>query len=356
MEDNLIDPLLFRKSLRDWYFGRKRDLPWRRTKDPYKILVSEVMLQQTQVQTVIPYYNRWIERFPNIKTLAFATVDEVLTLWEGLGYYNRARNLHATARDILEKHNGAVPASHQTLLRLPGIGKYIAGAVASIAFNQRVPAVDVNIRRVLARLYCRNTTEKEFELLNLHLMGRGDASDFNQSLMELGALVCVSRPPRCTDCPVISYCRAGSEGLQERFPAEKKARKVEEICTVLGILMDSKKKIYIQKRPQAGLFAGLWEFPGGKVKAKETPEEALHRELWEEVGIKIRISRREEVVRHAYTRFRVELIPFLCLLEGNTFPKPKAREFRWVLSEELTRFAFPAANRKVIKRLIKDIS
>ncbi len=351
VKDNTIDPLQFRPALLDWYIERERNLPWRQTKDPYKILVSEIMLQQTQVLTAIPYYNRWIKRFPDIKTLAYATMDEVLTLWEGMGYYNRARNLHKTARLILENHGGFVPASYKNLLNLPGIGKYTAGAVASIAFNQRVPAVDANVRRVLSRLYCRNATEEELSRLSLHLLGEGPASDFNQAFMELGALVCISGNPRCGNCPVSAFCEANSNGVQEQFPTEKKRKKVEEVRTVVGILMDHEKKIYIQKRPQEGLFAGLWEFPGGKVGPKETPEKALQRELKKEMGIRITISRREETVRHTYTRFRAELTPFLCLLNGPPFPRLKDREFQWVLSEELSRFAFPAANRKIIKRL-----
>ena len=347
------NPASFRKALLAWYGENKRDLPWRRTKDPYKILVSEIMLQQTQVDTVIPYYRRWMKRFPTVQKLAGASLDEVLSLWEGMGYYSRARNLHRAARAIVEIHGGKVPDSLDALLSLPGFGKYTAGAVASIAFQQSVPAVDANVRRVFARLHAHNATEKEFEDWGILLMGESSPSDFNQALMELGALICVSKSPRCGRCPVAADCAAFNEGRQEEFPAGKKRTEIREIRAVLGIII-KKGKVYIQKRPPEGLFAGLWEFPGGKVGAKESPEKALSRELREELGAKVEIAAREESVRHAYTRFRVVLSPFLCVMKGKGLASPEGREHRWVKPEELQKFAFPAANRKIIQRLLED--
>lgn len=343
----------FRKNLLDWYHIEERDLPWRRTKDPYKILVSEVMLQQTQVETVIPYYNRWMEQFDSVNKLAAASLDEVLNLWEGLGYYTRAKNLHRAAQEIIVKYRGRFPESFRELIKLPGIGKYTAGAVASIAFNQAVPAVDANVRRVISRLLCSYPPPQKLWDIAQSLIDKNSPADFNQAMMELGALICISKNPRCKICPVSSYCEAYKKCAQEQFPPKRKPQKTEEIRAVLAILVDN-GRIYIQKRPLGGLWGGLWEFPGGKIEPGETAEEALYREIREELGVEIIIIGREKSIRHAYTRFRVILYPYLCQRKDNAPLTPQAAELRWVLLEELSRFAFPAANRKIIQVLKND--
>ena len=314
------------------------------------------MLQQTQVETVKPYYKAWMKTFGSIKKLAGASLDEVLLLWEGMGYYSRARNLHLTARKIVKKYNGKIPCSYKDLLDLPGIGKYTAGAVVSIAFDQPVPAIDANVRRVLSRLFCLSPSlgnDKKYWELAVNLMGSASPSEFNQAMMEIGALVCIAKNPRCPDCPVRSYCKAYSKGIQARYPAIEKPKKVEEIEVVLGIIFND-NMIYVQKRPPQGLFAGLWEFPGGKVEPGESPEEALHRELKEELGVKIRIVRNGKSIRHNYTRFKVLLRPFICVSQKKFSPKSFNDEYRWVLRNELKNHAFPAANRKIIRTLLKE--
>ncbi len=346
----------FRKGLLSWYKVQKRDLPWRKTKDPYKILISEIMLQQTQVETVIPYYKAWMKKFNTIKKLAAASLDEALILWEGMGYYSRARNLHLTAKEIVKNYNGKIPNSYEDLLHLPGIGKYTAGAIASIAFNEPVPAIDANVRRVLTRLFCLSPSlanDKTFWELALNLMATASPSEFNQAMMEIGALICIAKNPRCPNCPVRSCCKAFSKGTQARYPAIRKPKKVEEIEVVLGIIFNN-NMVYIQKRPPQGLFAGLWEFPGGKVKPGESPEKALHRELKEELGEKVRIISNGKSIRHNYTSFKVLLHPFICSTQKRFSPGSRKREFRWISREDLKNYAFPAANRKIIRTLKEE--
>tara|TARA_B100000315_G_scaffold121803_1_gene111646 strand:+ start:742 stop:1821 length:1080 start_codon:yes stop_codon:yes gene_type:complete len=345
----------FRKSLLKWYKAQKRDLPWRKTKDPYKILISEIMLQQTQVETVIPYYKAWMKKFNTIKKLAVASLDEVLMLWEGMGYYSRARNLHLTAKEIVKNYNGKIPDSFEDLLHLPGIGKYTAGAIVSIAFNKPAPAIDANVKRVLTRLFClspSSSKDKTFWELALNIMVTASPSEFNQAMMEIGALICVAKNPRCPNCPVRSYCKAYSKGMQTRYPAIRKPKKVEEIEVVLGIIFNN-NMVYIQKRPPQGLFAGLWEFPGGKVEQGESPEKALHRELKEELGEKVRIISNGKAIRHNYTRFKVLLHPFICSARKRFSPGSRKGKFRWISREELKNYAFPAANRKIIRTLME---
>ncbi len=348
----------FRKALLNWYRAQKRNLPWRGAKDPYKILVSEVMLQQTQVQTVIPYYKKWMKEFGSIKKLAGASLDKVLLLWEGMGYYTRARNLHQAAREIEKKYGGEVPRSYEMLLTLPGVGTYTAGAVASIAYNKRVPCVDANTRRVLSRVYClrpSSLAEKKLQKIALDLMGKASPADFNQALMEVGSLICVAGNPRCDICPINKLCQAASRGAQNQYPSNQKRKKIEEIKVALGIIIRN-GNLFVQKRPSHGLFAGLWEFPGGKIESGETPDKALIRELKEELGAKVKILSKGKTIQHSYTRFRVKLHPFLCGINGKISLKEKQSECRWISIEDMNSFAFPAANRKVFQNLMKDKS
>ncbi|MBU2489123.1 MAG: A/G-specific adenine glycosylase [Proteobacteria bacterium] len=343
--------------LADWFDAHGRDLPWRRTRDPYAVWVSEIMLQQTRVETVIPYYHAWLERFSDVAALARATDDEVLKVWEGLGYYRRALNLARAARLIVAAHGGRVPEDHAALLALPGVGAYTAGAVASFACNQPRPAVDGNVKRVLARLLlvngslsgpaaARHLAESARALIPL-----GRARSFNQGLMELGALIC-RNPPRCPDCPVRSFCEAARQGVQAEIPVREKRPAVTPLSVAAGVLVED-GKILVQKRPAMGLMPGLWEFPGGKLEPGETTGQALAREFSEELDLAISVGRKIAVIRHAYTRFSVTLHAFFCrLVPPGQDPRPTAAdEIRWVRPGELSSLAFPAADVELIRLL-----
>ncbi len=253
------------KSLNHWFINHQREMPWRKTKDPYLIWVSEVMLQQTQVDTVIPYYLRFCERFPTMETLASSSLEEVLTLWRGLGYYRRAENLHKGVKKIVHEHKGCFPDSLKDLAGIPGIGAYTAGAILSIAFNQPVAAVDGNVMRILARQFAisedigRSKAVKVFEKLVLELM-EGEPSVFNQAMMELGALICTPRNPNCPQCPVKSECQAYAQGNPEAYPVKSKKEKPAEE-TYVALILKKGKTYHMEKRPDQGLLANLWGFP-----------------------------------------------------------------------------------------------
>ncbi len=335
-----------------WYDHHRRKLPWRKTSDPYKIWVSEVMLQQTTVPAVLPYYRNWIRLFPDIRTLARARPQQVLKAWEGLGYYERARNLHRAARLISAGPIAAIPQTYEELSALPGFGPYTTAAVLSIAFGQPYPVLDANIRRTMMRVLAikKNPdarTEKRVSCELARLMPGEDPGKFNQAMMELGALVCRPRNPRCLLCPVRRFCRAYERGEQEVIPPPRK-RIYSGIDSVVGIIWKS-GRVLIQKRPASGLLAGLWEFPGGKRKRGETLEEALHRELREELGVQVRTSRFFLKVRHAYTRFLVTLYAFECRLANS--PRLKRSSHRWVALPDLKRYPFPSGSAKIVRFL-----
>ena len=348
-----VSPLLLK-----WFHKNARDLPWRRTKDPYAIWVAEIMLQQTQVDTVEPYYHRFLNQFPTVRQLARARLDTVLKLWEGLGYYSRARNLHMAAKTVIRDHDGNVPQTKQALLSLPGIGRYTAGAIASIAFNEDEPVVDGNVIRVLCRLFRirenpkSGTVQKQLWHLAEELLPSGRAGTFNQALMELGATVCSPRKPNCDACPLRKICSAKKHNEQEKLPrrAERKPLPRQEV--VVAVIY-KKGRILIDKRKPDGLLGGLWEFPGGKIEDGESLTAALKREVREELGITIRIKRPLITVQHAYSHFSVTLHAFECTHASGT---PKCRtcvDCKWIYPKQLKKFAFPAANKKIFAVLQK---
>ena len=347
----------FQTSLLRWYHTHRRDLPWRKTHDPYKILVSEIMLQQTQVQTVIPYYHRWIKTFPTFRSLAAAPLNKVLKNWEGLGYYSRARNLQALSKTVITQHSGRLPDADDELKALPGIGRYTAGAVLSIAFQKRAPLVDGNVARVFSRYFgirqdiaLAKTQERLWQLAG-KLVPRRNPGDYNQALMELGATLCAPRAPDCLHCPLKRNCMALRLGLQEKLPVRKRRKITPHFHIGAGVIWH-RGKILISQRPLKGLLGGMWEFPGGKQERGESLRQTVRREIQEELGIDVAVGRKIVEVDHAYSHFKITLHAYQCLYQSGRPQTLEVKAWKWVKPEALKKFAFPAANRPVIRILL----
>jgi A/G-specific adenine glycosylase len=341
-----------RLKLLAWYDRNRRDLPWRRTQDPYAIWVSEIMLQQTQVETVIPYYRRFLERYPTVETLARAEIGDVLKVWENLGYYARARNLHRAARQVVELSRGLIPDQMGELLRLPGIGRYTAGAILSIAFGKDVTAVDGNVRRVISRL-CALTDpiddeplREEIESAVGALLAKRDPGRFNQALMELGALCCTPTSPDCPVCPLQEDCRARLQGLEGRLPVRKAKKPVPHRQVVAAVVRDGQGRLLLVQRPARGLLGSLWKFPGGILDSGEAPEAGLVRLVQAELAIAVRVGSPVAAVDHAYTHFRITLTAFACSLLAGT---PAGPAWRWTNQAELEALPLSRADRRIAR-------
>ena len=349
----------FSTRLLAWYGQNKRDLPWRRDAyDPYRVWISETLLQQTQVATVIPYYERFLARFPTVQSLASAPIDDVLKTWEGAGYYARAHNLHRAAKEIAGRFGGEIPRTVGELLTLPGIGRYTAGAVASIAFNQNAPILDGNVMRVLCRYFNvaddvrKSETQKELWALSESLIPRGRAGDFNQAMMELGAMVCTPRNPSCKVCPLKRTCIAKKLGVQEQRPVKAAKKKIPHRQIGVGVIWKG-KQILIARRFDDDMLGGLWEFPGGKRERGESIEECVKREVKEELGIVVRVEEEFAIVQHAYSHFSITMHAFNCRYVSG---RPRAigcAAWKWVKPSELTQYAFPTANKKIINAMAR---
>jgi A/G-specific adenine glycosylase len=346
----------FSEIILAWYALHARVLPWRGNPDPYATWVSEIMLQQTRVEAVIPYFERWMKRFPNVFELAAASEQEVLSLWEGLGYYGRARNLFKTARILVEDHAGQLPHDLTALRNLPGIGRYTVGAIASMAFGLDVPTLDGNLRRVFARVFDVSTPADSpqgeqilWGLAEEHLP-RGHAGDFNQALMDLGATLCLPRNPACPLCPLVGLCKACRLGNQEHRPVLKRKAKNPHF-TVTAAVLERGGRILLAKRPSKGLLGGMWEFPGGKLERGETLEQCLVREIREELSAEIQVGTEIGIYQHAYTHFRITLHAYFCeLIVGE--PKPvQAAELAWVEPDELGNYPMGKVDRLIAQQL-----
>lgn len=342
----------FRGRLRAWYRSRRRPLPWRAGRDPYRIWVSEIMLQQTTVRAVVPYYERWIALFPDVRALARAPLRKVLKAWQGLGYYARARNILRAAKIIVAEHGGRLPEDPKILRRLPGFGPYTTAAVASLAFDRPCPVLDANVRRVVMRLLDLREepgagTDRRIRTWLEATCPRRRAGDFNQAMMEFGALVCKPRSPRCLSCPVLDACGAAAAGVQELIPPPKRTR-LKKIEAVLAIVR-KEGRVLIQKRAETGLLAGLWEFPGGKREPGESRLGALRREVLEELDAEVLSARFLTRVSHAYTHFQVTLYAYECRLDRDP-PAVRGRRV-WTTLRGLHAYPLPSGNVKVVKFL-----
>ncbi len=336
--------------LLDWYRKNGRDLPWRGENNPYAVWVSEIMLQQTRVDTVIPYFEKWMRIFPSVEDLASASEQDVLNAWEGLGYYSRARNLHKTARILVTEHDGKLPQDPNALRPLPGIGRYTAGAIASIAFGLDEPVLDGNLRRVYTRLFDvsefadSSSGEKILWGLAAEHLPKGGAGDFNQALMDLGALICLPRNPRCQLCPLLNECQSFRNGTQEERPVLKPKKDTPLHIHAAGVIINQ-GKVLLAQRPREGLLGGMWEFPNGRVK--DDPAEDIESVLDAEYRLRVKKGEQLGVVKHAYTHFKVTEHVFRCKLVS----KSKNGKLKWVQLKELEDYPMGKIDRQIANML-----
>lgn len=340
-----------------WYEKNKRPLPWRSTSDPYAIWLSEIMLQQTQAEAVIPYYRRFLERFPTIEDLARAPLEAVLKMWEKMGYYSRARHLHQTARLLVSLHGGRFPENPDDLKALPGIGLYTAGAILSIAFGKPVPAVDGNVKRVLSRLFSVDSplnlgsTRRILHALAEKLVPIGEPGRFNQALMELGALLCRPKTPQCPDCPLRSICLAYRGNCQQRLPVSGKKTKRPHREAVAAVILGPEKRILLIQRPASGFLGGLWTFPGGMICPGETLTEALEKRCREELNISISVGKPLMTLQQAYSHFHLTLHVFQGTIPSGVTGFPAQDRRRWATSAEVRGLPFSGAELRILEAL-----
>jgi A/G-specific adenine glycosylase len=345
-----------RSRLAGWYQTHRRALPWRETPDPYGIWVSEVMLQQTRVDTVIPYYLRFMARFPTVAALAAADLQAVLKLWEGLGYYARARNLHRAAAQVVAEHCGILPEDHAALRKLAGIGDYIAAAVMSIAFGRPCAVVDGNVKRVLSRLFMvdapvnRHDAYALFERKAGTLLDPGDPGRHNQAVMELGALVCRPRQPLCGECPVGDFCRAYQAGRVAAYPKRIRKPPVPTRASAAGVIRKGGEVLIVQIPPE-GLLGGLWEFPGGRVDRGESAEAACIRHIRGKTGLSVEAAEHLGRIRHAYTHFKVVADLFLFRWQAGSVRLDGPADYRWVRPDALAGYPLPRTHHKFMPLL-----
>jgi A/G-specific adenine glycosylase len=339
-----------------WFRKNQRTMPWREAPLPYFIWVSEMMLQQTQVDTVIPYFHRFIAAFPTVQSLAAAPQQDVLKLWEGLGYYSRARNFHKAAIIITNEFNGELPTTYEDLQKLPGIGPYCAAAIASIAFEKPIPVVDGNVLRVFARVWgisddIRQTKVRQ-EIFNrlIPFIEKEKPSDFNQGIMELGALICKPQKPLCENCPISYACYAYQNNKIAELPFKTKAAKSPHYDIGVGVIWHN-QKFLIARRKETQMLGGLWEFPGGKKTDNETIEETVLREIKEETGLTVKVISPMPPVKHTYTHFKITLTAFHCIYESGEATPNTSDEIKWIEIKDIPNYPFPKANLKVLEHI-----
>ncbi|MEN9249367.1 MAG: A/G-specific adenine glycosylase [Gloeomargarita sp. GXS_bins_116] len=355
-----MDVCWYRRQLLHWYRHHGRVLPWRQNPTPYGVLVSEFMLQQTQVRTVIPYYRRWLAHLPTLADCAQASPHQILKLWEGLGYYRRATYLHQTCQIIQRDYRGEVPSDLALLLRLPGIGRTTAGGILSHAFNRPYPIGDGNVQRILSRVFALRTPPRRHSqnlwALSAQLLDPDNPRDFNQALMDLGATVCLPRKPKCHCCPWQARCQAFLTQQQEVLPMREETQAIPHRTIGVAVIWNDQGQVLIDQRPPTGLLANLWEFPGGKVESGETVEDCIRREIREELGLEIEVGPHLVTVDHAYSHLRVTLVVHQCRYRGGVPQLRACQAIAWVYPQELDRYPFPQANRRIIQTLLEKCS
>jgi len=345
-------------ALLRWFRTAARPMAWRDTRDPYRIWVSEIMLQQTRVETVAPYYDRFLLEFPDVRSLARSRLDAVLKAWEGLGYYSRARNLHQAAGILVVLHGAEVPRTVEALVALPGIGRSTAGAIAAIAFGADVPILDANARRVVARLFAvegdprSGRVERVLWDRSARLVRKGKGRDTALAVMDLGAVVCLPNAPRCRECPLRSRCSSFLRGLQDSIPPKRAKKSLPHHDIVAALFRRADGALFLMRRPSDGLLGGLWAFPSGRRDPKETLEDALHRSLREKLRVRAVIQTGVGAVRHAYSHYRITLHGFLCETTGGALPMRE--DTGWLPGHAEGMFALPRADRKLIEIIHRE--
>lgn len=345
-------------DLLTWYDQHKRDMPWRDCGDPYKIWLSEIMLQQTRVDQATPYFNRFVERFPTVHDLAEADQQEVLKVWEGLGYYSRARHLHDAAQLVVDEFDGKVPDTWDDITELKGVGPYTASAILSIAFQKKYAVVDGNVIRVLSRYLgieddVRATkTKNAIQEAADELIPEDRPGDFNQALMEVGATICTPSNPDCEKCPLQGGCVAHKTVKTDEIPYKSPKKKRPHHQIGVGIVMNEDKEVLIALRPEDAMLGGMWEFPGGKQEEDEEMEQTVIRELKEELGVDVAITKPFMKLDHAYSHFKITMHAYLCeLVDGKPNPQ-SSQEIKWISIDELEDYPFPKANRQLTDKLM----
>ena len=348
-----------RKQLLNWFDQTQRNLPWRKNKDPYRIWISEIMLQQTQVKTVIPYFNKFMKEFPTLRSLANAPLDKVLEQWSGLGYYRRARHLHETAQILRDQYHCKFPQDFQQVLSLPGLGRYSAGAILSIAYGQNLPVVDGNVMRVFARLCTsridpRSTEgQKKMWTLAEQFLPQGRAGDFNQALMELGARICTPKSPHCTLCPIRSSCKACKEGQPEKYPIKKK-KTVYKIHFQVCPVVQRENRYLILYDPTEGWYRDLWHLPFFEIASKRFQKRTLEKMFMEHFGIEIKVNRKINDHQFTITNHRITQTNVLCYyVKGRIQAKP-GRKIKWVSLKTLDGIALPASQKGLVAALMRN--
>lgn len=349
----------FQEQLLTWYGENKRTLPWRENQDPYRVWVSEIMLQQTRVDTVIPYFERFTSLFPTLQDLAYADEEKVLKAWEGLGYYSRVRNLQTAVKQVCESYDGKVPDTPKGITGLKGVGPYTAGAILSIAYGIPEPAVDGNVMRVLSRILLieedisKPKTRILFEKAVRELISHEDPSSFNQAMMELGALICTPKSPACLLCPMRELCKGFEQGRQHELPVKLGKTKVRKAKMAAGILTGEDGRFLIHKRPSEGLLANMWEFPNteyvGENKNAET--DALKGYMDENIGVEVVLEEKAGYIEHVFSHLKWEINIWQGKLLEDTEELPQ--DWKWVTADELDQYPFPVSHQKII-RLIKE--
>ncbi len=342
-----------------WFEEEKREMPWRRNRTPYRVWISELMLQQTRVNQAIPYYQNWMRKFPSLKSLSNASQEDILKSWEGLGYYSRARNIYKSAQIIKSKYNGRFPRSPEEIELLPGIGSYTKAAICSLALNLDYGVLDGNVIRVLSRFFSYQkditspSSKKELQSIIDASLPKGRAASFNEAIMELGAMICTPTSPSCNRCPIHNNCDANSKNTVLEYPIKKLKRKLPHIIVGAAVIIDSKNRILVSQRNENKMLGGLWEFPGGKIEQGETIHDCIIREIKEELDLNIKIQDFILCVNHSYSHFTMEMHTYFTKIISGRPKSMNDQKFKWLYLNELRSLPYPNADLKVIEALEK---